>query len=1098
MRFFKGSLLLFCLIFSSPTPAMSGMFMPPMGGGNCSLAMQLAMQAGMGASTPQRIRQKEIQIAHLEQQIDDLNDKIEEEKSYISERIGEGGVDVADQITQFMEEKYNLKTADNQYCPKIGGGGGKSSGSRSSGGSGNSNCHCVMPPCNCDDWLNPNPPDSGGSGWFMDAPSELDFGEDDYSMNILLCPFNEPGCLLDLFIPSAYATYTPKQVNAQKKRLIDAFNQDTKHWNNRSELRELKSDTIHKIQQYKGKEIDEFARKLIKGIKPPAGASWTPRQWTKVAPMPELPERRKAAPATTRKPPISSTKTTIPGTVNKIDYKIKKNQSAFDAGKQNKKTLKQQIKPKAQLIRRQFTPLTKKQPSTSSKPNTLPPSPTINGLAKKIKSDITRSNTGRKTLESNIPSKPSGFERTPTAIDLDFGFDLGSDSTNTETGRAGDMQSAREDVSYASVELKSTNAAYKQSAQYTKQTLKGLKALTRTIKDRGKKQKLQQAIRNFSSRSKKSRTKGFNTLHQIITNLKDDELKPARLKDGGRVNAQIIKNQFKNFTEAVEAQKTAWDDLQDAKSENKRAGKSYVKTLKNYEKECRKTRGFHVSKTHQCRRTEECDTWLKWKGCARGSRRDGDSRRRRSRRRSRTTINASKICSNAHLCLAKNYEGKDNPVARLSTESSGSDRDCTTAMKNLAKFINKKEQLEDAIRKISDNLFDLETEYQIKTEAGDYCEGCERLEKIRDIINPRPSGWQILGGTLTALAGAAAGYFGMKHANDMRDRQGFGAQPGWALGLAYPFIQAGLYGSGLFGNPNSLACSPTMGGMGGMFGNIFGTPMWAMQQFQMMNMLGGGMFGGMPGMMGGMFGGMFGGMPGMMGGMFGGMFGGMPGMMGGMFGGGMFGGMPGMGGMFFQQMQQFQMMRMFSMGGMQMMGAMPGMMRYADDGSMQMHGYADDGGYVQVWVGMQMMGAMPGNMMGMQMMGAMPGMMGMQMMGAMPGNMMGMQMMGAMPGNMMGQWQAQMSQQQAWMAFQQQQMQNWMQRQQAASTLYQEIYRLQGQIQSILTSGGYGNVAFNQGGPMQPQPYNPGFFGGGGSEEFTGGRRVPRSDRSPR
>ena len=265
---------------------------------------------------------------------------------------------------------------------------------------------------------------------------------------------------------------------------------------------------------------------------------------------------------------------------------------------------------------------------------------------------------------------------------------------------------------------------------------------------------------------------------------------------------------------------------------------------------------------------------------------------------------------------------------------------------------------------------------------------------------------------------------------------------GYALGLAYPFIMKGLYGGGLFGSSSSLACSPTFAGMQG---SVFGNPFLAqqMQQHYMQQMfLMQAYYSSMPGMMGGVAGGMIPG--GMMGGVIGGMIPGgmMGGVIGGMIPGGMMGGV--IGGMI-----PGGMMGGMMPGGM-MGGMMPGMM-----GGMMMPG-----------------GMMPGGMMG----GMMPGMMGGMMMpgGMMPGGMMGGMMPGMMGGMMPGMMggggmQAYIQYQQAMMAYQQAMMNNYMQRQQAASGLYSEIVRLQMQIQQILYGGG-------SGGNYQPLPSHCSLF----------------------
>ena len=444
----------------------------------------------------------------------------------------------------------------------------------------------------------------------------------------------------------------------------------------------------------------------------------------------------------------------------------------------------------------------------------------------------------------------------------------------------------------------------------------------------------------------------------------------------------------------------------------------------------------------QCYKNEKCatscDFWKIWSKCAKN--RNG-------------RVDADDICTNIGQCV--------DPAGLTTTlrlTISGSKRKCEDSFRNMSYYIR-------IIRNIDRQIEELDERYYSSilnshTEA-DHCIDCdiERIRKIREAINPPPSGWQVLGNILGTVGSAALGYYGIREANKLRDRQGFAAQPGYALGLAYPFIMKGLYGGGLLGGSKSMLCSPTMGGFGStMFGNPFLMQQMmqmqqasSMQQMFLMQQF----YSSMP-MMGGMMPMMGGGMMPMMGGMM------MP-----MMGGGM---MPMMGGMMMPMMGG-GMMPMMGGGMMPMMGG--GMMPMMGGGMMPMMG----GGMMPMMGGM-MMSMMGGGMMPMMGGGMMP-MMGGGMMPMMGGGMMPMMggMMPMMGGMMMagGGMQAYLAYQQSMLAYQQAQIASFMQKQQAVGSLYSEISRLQMQIQAIMYGGG---------------SYYPGTTGGGGQTTGGGGQTT--------
>ena len=447
----------------------------------------------------------------------------------------------------------------------------------------------------------------------------------------------------------------------------------------------------------------------------------------------------------------------------------------------------------------------------------------------------------------------------------------------------------------------------------------------------------------------------------------------------------------------------------------------------------------------------DCEHWKRWKECAeedsKGKITDALCRHAQSCARGGTILRRDDV-----PVFPEFYPGTTTRHSNASQPEYRPVRSdvCQKALKSLEDLIKrlkeekaKRKRFADLLRAAGQTLEDIEYAEITGTTEAQNCATCdlERLKDIKEIIDPAPSGWDVLGNVIGTVGSAALGYYGIKEANKLRDRQGFAAQPGYALGLAYPFIMKGLYGGGLFGgSSSSMACSPTAGTMGG---NVFGNPylMQQMQQAQQMQYmqqmyLMQAFYSSMPGQMGG------GMMPGMMGG----------GMMPGMMGGGM---MPGgnVG---------------FIAGGM-----MPGMM----GGGMM------PGGNVGFIAGGMMPGMMGGGMMGG---GMMPGMMGGGMMpGMMGGGMMpGMMGGGMMPGGGMAGMQAYMQYQQAMMSYKQAQMNNYMQRQQAASGLYTEINRLQMQIYQLYYGGGGAGINVNVGGGGRDDSNNSDTsVGGGGSDD---------------
>ena len=409
-----------------------------------------------------------------------------------------------------------------------------------------------------------------------------------------------------------------------------------------------------------------------------------------------------------------------------------------------------------------------------------------------------------------------------------------------------------------------------------------------------------------------------------------------------------------------------------------------------------------------------CDHWKRWRKCAED---DGD-------------IDKEKLCGAPKNC---HHSNEVIPLERKNSKN-----ECIDPLNELEKLIKKKKEFQAEMKEMENamgiaygtlkqlNRAEIEGTAST-TEATDCGPECRlrRMRELKEIIDPAPSSGQVLGNVIGTLGAAALGYYGIREANKLRDAQGLGAQPGYALGLVYPFIMKGLHGGGLFaGNSSSLACGPTMNTMGG---NVFQQAFLAqqmqyqqrvhyMQQMQLMQAYYSSMPGGMMPGMGGM-------MPGM-----GGM---MPGM-GGMFpniGAGINLGIPGMGGM------------MPGMGGM-----MPGM------GGM----FPNIGAGINIGIP-GMGGMMPG------MGGMMPGMGG---------------MMGA--GNM----QAYIQYQQAMMAYQQTQMTNYMQRMQAVGELRSQIAQLNMQMYNIMYGGNMGGAVNVGAGGSTTGGTN---VGGGGNTTTGGG-----------
>ena len=421
---------------------------------------------------------------------------------------------------------------------------------------------------------------------------------------------------------------------------------------------------------------------------------------------------------------------------------------------------------------------------------------------------------------------------------------------------------------------------------------------------------------------------------------------------------------------------------------------------------------------------------------------------------------------------------------------SDNQRDCKKAIKNLSKYLkilaqldNKEELINDQLLELQDRQLDVELGLaEDETEASGLCFEC--LDEIREL--DKPTTGQIVGNSLSILAGGALSYFGYRagkrgaqSVNDLRLRQGFNplgtAGPSWAgATLGMPFIANGIYG---LANGNSVlgnyACSPGFAGGGAMYGPF-----------------GGGFGGGFPGGFGGGFpGGFGGGFPGFGGGFsmggFPGFGGGFPGGFGGGFPGGFGGGFPGFGGG-------------FSMGGFPGFGGgfpggfgggfpggfgggfpggfgggFPGF-----GGGFSMGGFPGFGGGFPGGFGGGFPGGFGGGFPG-GFGGGFPGGFGGGFPGGFGGGFPG-GFGGGFPGGFGGvnpyqqyqqqqyasyikfqqaQMQAQVQAQQAWLQHQQSVQQDWMQRQQVIGGLTQELYKIQQQIQ-LVASGGIGSSSF--------------------------------------
>ena len=223
-----------------------------------------------------------------------------------------------------------------------------------------------------------------------------------------------------------------------------------------------------------------------------------------------------------------------------------------------------------------------------------------------------------------------------------------------------------------------------------------------------------------------------------------------------------------------------------------------------------------------------CDHWRRWRECAED---DGE-------------IKKKKLCGSPGDCR---YRGGTLPLVDVLKRSGKRDK-CINSLDELAELIKKKKkhkadmkEMKDASGIAHDTLRQLnraEAEGTASTtEATDCGPECRlrKLRELKEIVDPAPSGWDIFGNVVGTLGAAALGYAGVHQANKLRDAQGLGAQPGHALALAYPFIMKGLHGGGLFGgNSSSLACSPTANTTAG--NNVFGNPFLAQQIQQQQQM----------------------------------------------------------------------------------------------------------------------------------------------------------------------------------------------------------------------------------------------------------------------
>ncbi len=222
--------------------------------------------------------------------------------------------------------------------------------------------------------------------------------------------------------------------------------------------------------------------------------------------------------------------------------------------------------------------------------------------------------------------------------------------------------------------------------------------------------------------------------------------------------------------------------------------------------------------------TSDCKTWKKWRGCAAVNKRGKISK---------------DFCNNPNKCFFKS-NGRHQNGTQL-TQVAKYKNECKKGFEELQKQLNERKELQAQVERLREKFSDIQKERRDRflasldgdssTEAGATCFECQknRIRELKEIIDPSPTGWEILGKTLQVAGGAAIGYYGIKGANKLRDRQGFEASTTPYLGLAYPFIADGLYGNGLFGRSSSaLACSPTHSSLSA--NGIFNRPSWLLQQ----------------------------------------------------------------------------------------------------------------------------------------------------------------------------------------------------------------------------------------------------------------------------
>lgn len=161
--------------------------------------------------------------------------------------------------------------------------------------------------------------------------------------------------------------------------------------------------------------------------------------------------------------------------------------------------------------------------------------------------------------------------------------------------------------------------------------------------------------------------------------------------------------------------------------------------------------------------------------------------------------------------------------------SSGTSSSCT----DLTDLLKKTKELKELEKQLEDfeKLKDEEADYSSEEYLDEYdpaakvnCMECNGKNAMIDRLERwyKPDKLQRIGQAISSIGGMALGWYGIREANKARARQGFPAQAGHAVQLAYPFIENGIYGGGMFGS--SLACSPTAGGgfRGGILHSLFG------------------------------------------------------------------------------------------------------------------------------------------------------------------------------------------------------------------------------------------------------------------------------------